>query len=214
MEMVLLDQVMSGMAGQPAPAPSETLQRWINEELVLQAIPPEQAPTAEQVEAQIAALEQTWGVDETTVVTAMEKVGLARAAFERAVERSLAVQAGLETLQSQEYDTTTWLEEQRASAEIVLNEEFENTVVPYIPVAQSPTATPATSPLPAPATETPVPSPILAPATETPLPTPALAIPKVAPGFTLQRSGGGLLTLSEQLTQGPVVLVFFQSGGG
>ena len=60
MEAVLLDQVMSGMAGQPAPAPSETLQRWVNEELVLQAIPPEQAPTAEQVEEQIAETDMPW----------------------------------------------------------------------------------------------------------------------------------------------------------
>jgi len=98
--------VMSGLAGQPAPAPSETLQRLINEELVLQAIPPEQAATAEQVKAQIATLEQTWGVDETAVVAAMEKVGLTRAAFERVIGRLLAVQAGLEALQSQGYDTT------------------------------------------------------------------------------------------------------------
>jgi peroxiredoxin len=41
-----------------------------------------------------------------------------------------------------------------------------------------------------------------------------LAVPEVAPDFTLERSGGGSLTLSEQLAQGPVVLVFFQRGGG
>jgi len=215
-EAVLLDQVMSVLAGQPALTPDETLQRLIDEELVLHAIPPE-APTTAQVEAQIAALQQTWGVDDATVVAVLEQVGLTRATLEQAIGRSLTVQASLDALQSQGYDTTAWLEEQRASAEIVLNEEFKEefkVVVPYVPVAQSSIATPATSPLPVPATETPVPSPILAPATEMPPPTPALAIPKVAPDFTLQRSGGGTLTLSEQLAQGPVVLVFFQSGGG
>ncbi len=216
MEAVLLDQVMSGMAGQPAPAPKETLQRLINEELVLQAIPAEQTPTAEQVEAQIAALEQTWGADDAAVVAAMEKVGLTRVTFERAVARLLAVQAGMEALQSQGYDTTAWLEEQRGSAEIEilnLDEELKGMTVPYIPIAQSQIATPFTSPLPVPATETPVPSSIPTPATETTAPTPDLAIPEVAPDFTLERAGGGTLALTEQLAEGPVVLVFFRRGG-
>jgi hypothetical protein len=214
MEAVLLDQVMSGLSGQPAPTPDETLQRLINEELVLNGSPPEQEPTAERIEARITALEQAWGVDDDAVVTALERVGLTRAAFERAVGRLLAVQAGMEALESQGHDTTAWLEEQRAHAEIVIHEEFKNVPVPSIPVAQSPIETPPTSPLPAPTTESPVPSPAPVPATETLSPTPALAIPEIAPDFTLERSGGGSLTLSEQLAQGPVVLVFFQRGGG
>jgi hypothetical protein len=200
MEAVLLDQVMSGLAGQPAPASGETLQRLIDQELVLHTTPPEQAVTAEQVEAQITVLEQTWGVDDAAVVVALEKVGLTRAAFEQAVGRWLMVQAGMEALQGQGYDTTAWLEEQRASADIVLNEEFKNVAVPYIPIAQSPIATFLASPLPV-------------PATEIPAPTPAAAIPEVAPDFTLERAGGGTLTLTEQLAQGPVVLAFIQRGG-
>jgi hypothetical protein len=199
-EAVLLDQVMSGLAGQPAPASGETLQRLIDQELVLHTIPPEQAVTAEQVEAQITALEQTWGVDDVAVVAALEKVGLTRAAFERAIGRLLTVQAGMETLQDQGYDTTAWLEEQRASADIVLNGEFKNVAVPYIPIAQSPIATSLASPLPV-------------PPTEMPSPTPAPVIPEAAPDFTLERAGGGMLTLTEQLAQGPVVLTFIQGGG-
>ena len=83
---------------------------------------------------------------------------------------------------------------------------------------QLPVATLARSPLPLPipATESPVISPTSAPATETPAPspTPVLAIPKVGPDFALAQSGGGTFALAEQLTQGPVVLVFFQRGGG
>jgi hypothetical protein len=214
MEAVLLDQVMSGLSGQPAPAPDETLQRLINEELVLNGSQPEQEPTAEQIETRITALEQAWGVDDAAVVTALERVGLTRAAFERAVGRLLAVQAGMEALESQGHDTTAWLEEQRARTEIVIHEEVKDVSVPYAPVAQSPTATPGTSPIPTPTAATSVLSPIPTPATEMFSPTPALAIPEVAPDFTLERSGGGSLTLSEQLAQGPVVLVFFQRGGG
>jgi hypothetical protein len=227
LEAVLLDQVMSGLAGQPAPAPDETLQRLINEELVLQASSPEQQPTAEQIEARIAALEQSWGVDDAAVVTALEKVGLTRAALERTVGRLLAVEAGMEALERQGYDTTAWLEEQRASAQIVVHRELKDVAVPYVPPAPAPIAMPATSPIPTPAAgasflspiptppaEAPFLSPVPLPATNTPAPTPALAIPEVAPDFTLKRTGGGTFTLSEQLAQGPVVLVFFQRGGG
>ena len=211
METILLDQVMSGLAGQPAPTRDETLQRLINEELALQAFPPEQEPTVDQVEARIAALEQTWGVDDAAVVTALVEAGLDRAAFERATRRLLAVQASLEALQSRGHDTKSWLEEQRASAEIVINEEFENVAAPGLPSAQSPIATLVTSPLSVPTIESPIASPTPAPAPETP--TPALALPEVAPDFTLERAGGGTLTLAEQLAQGPVVLVFFQRCG-
>jgi len=207
LEATLLDQVMSGLSGQLAPTPEETLQRLINEELVLQAASPERGPTTEQVEAQIGALEQVWGVDDAAVVAALERAGLTRAALERAVERLLTVQSGLEVLESQGYESDVWLEEQRASAEIVFNDTFVDVVAAAtaIPTVPSPVETPFVSPLPAPATETPTPSP-------SPVSIPA--IPEVAPDFTLPKSGGGTFTLSEQLAQGPVVLVFFQRGGG
>ena len=216
MEAVLLDQVMSGLAGQPAPSTDETLNRLIDQELVLKGFPPEQEPTAGQIEAQITALEHTWDVDDDAVVTALEQIGLTRAQFERAIGRLQTVQAGLEALESQGHEPTDWLEEQRASADIVINEEFLDIAVPYVPVAQSPTATPEPSPLPTP-TPTAAPSilsPLPVPATEMPSPDPVVAIPEIAPDFTLEQSGGGTLTLSEQLAQGPVVLVFFQRGGG
>jgi hypothetical protein len=208
-EALLLDQVLSGLAGQPAPAPSETLDRLINAELVLHEIP-QQAPTPAQVEAQITALKQTWGVDDAAVIAVLEKVGLTREAFERAVSRSLMVQAGLAELESQGYDATAWLEEQRASVEIAINQAAANASVPYVPITHSPLAT-----------ESIPPTPPLAPATEahptqaalSPLPTPDRAIPEVAPDFTLARANGEAFTLTEQLAEGPVVLIFFHRHG-
>jgi hypothetical protein len=214
MEAVLLDQVMSGLASQSAPSPDETLNRLIDQELVLKGF--QQEPTAGQIEAQITALEHAWGVGDDAVVTALEQIGLTRAQFERAIGRLLTVQAGLDALESQGHEPADWLEEQRASADIVINEEFLDIAVPYVPIAQSPTATPEPSPLPTP-TPTAAPSalsPLPMPATEMPSPGPVVAIPEIAPDFTLEQSGGGTLTLSEQLAQGPVVLVFFQRGGG
>jgi len=214
MEAVLLDQVLSGLAGQPAPSTDETLNRLIDQELVLEGF--QQEPTTGQIEAQITALEHTWDVDDDAVVTALEQTGLTRTQFKRAIGRLLAVEAGIEALESQGDDPADWLEKQRASADIVINEEFLDIAVPYVPVAQSPVASPDTSPLPTPKpTAAPsILSSLPLPATEAPSPDPVVAIPEIAPDFTLERSGGGTLNLSEQLAQGPVVLVFFQRGGG
>jgi cytochrome oxidase Cu insertion factor (SCO1/SenC/PrrC family) len=53
------------------------------------------------------------------------------------------------------------------------------------------------------------PSPTTAPTAVPSSPPPTLAS-EAAPDFTLERSDGSTFTLSEQLAQGPVVLVFFQ----
>ena len=211
LKAVRLDQVLSGLAGQPVPTSDDTLQRLINEQLVLEAFPPEQAPTPEQVEKQITEMENAWGVNDDAVVTALQNAGLIRADLERAIERLLTVQSGLETLQSKGYDAESWLEEQRASAEIVIVQAYVGAVVPYTPVAQaqlqSPLAPPNTSPI---LTPTPVPTTEPSPL---PSPSPALALFEIAPDFTLERVGGGEFTLTDQLAQGPVVLVFFQKCG-
>jgi hypothetical protein len=213
-EAALLDQVMSGLAGQPAPTPDETRQRLINEELMLAAFPPEKAATASQIEEYIALLEQAWEVDDASVVGALEQVGLTRAVFERTIERLLAIQAGLETLQSQGYETTAWLEEQRASAEITLDQEMESMAAAQAPSTrsqsqpQSPLVTPSIPPTPPPTA-----APVAMTTTEPPPATPAFEPPLLAPDFTLARSTGGTFTLGAPLAHGPVVLVFFQRCG-
>ena len=159
---------------------------------------------------------------DAAVVIALENVGLGRPAFEQAVGRLLMVQAALEVLQGQGYEVTAWLEEQRAAADIVLDEGLEDVVAQYIPVAQSQSQSQSQSPL-ATVTASPLPTPVAATilaAKDSPLASPTpdstppeQAIPEVAPDFTLSRAGGGQLTLAEQLAHGPVVLVFFQKCG-
>ena len=73
------------------------------------------------------------------------------------------------------------------------------TATPDDAVAQPVVATPSSDP------PTQMPSPI---------PTRELMLPEVAPDFTLQGAEGIEFTLSRQLAQGPVALVFFQRGGG
>ena len=207
-EAVLIDQVMNQLTGQPTLHPDETLQRLVNEELVLEAFPPEQVPTTEQVEQQIAQLERALGINDADIVAALENVGLARAAFAQTVGRVLAIQQGLQALQSQGYNTTVWLEEQRASAAIVIDEKSQRPALPDIPVvqSQSPLATPSPSAL-----EVQLSTPDPETVDESSSPDPAIL--QVALDFTLPRVRGGELTLSEQLAQGPVVLVFFQRCG-
>jgi hypothetical protein len=73
--------------------------------------------------------------------------------------------------------------------------------------ATEPTAT-AIPPTPeATSTATRVPTP-------TANPTAVPTLPETAPDFTLRGAKGVRITLSEQLAKGPVVLVFFTSGGG
>lgn len=188
-EAVLLDHLLSGLAGQAPPAPDETLQRLINEELVLKAFPLEDVRETEQLEAHIAALERTWGVEDAAVVAALESIGLDREDFTRSVDRSLDVQVGLDAIQDQGSEPATWLAEQRADANIVI---FEDVPAPPAPVAQAAVPTP----------------------TPPPVPTRALVLPEVAPDFTVQGARGLEVTLSKQLAQGPVVVVFFRRGGG
>jgi hypothetical protein len=192
-EAVLLDQVMNGLAGQPAPVPEETLQRLVNEALVLQKLPPAQEPSQAAIEQQIVALEQSWGVEGAELTAALEAVNLSRADMERAVGRLLRVQGSLGAFESQE-EVTSWLTEQRAAADITLF--AENQAALTLPTPQAVAADP---------------SPTAAPATPSPSPQPPVAdVPEVAPDFTLQRANGENFNLSKQLEEGPVVLIFFQ----
>jgi hypothetical protein len=194
---VLIDQVAGGVSGWAIQPPDAVLERMIEEELILQAVPPEQTPTAEQIEERIAMLEQAWGVNDATMVAALEAVEIDRATFERAIQRVLVLKAAMATLESQGHDFNEWLEEQRESAEILI---FEDVATLDISETQEVIATQ-------------VALPTLPPPTEMPVPTPVLMIPEIAPDFTLERTDGGTFTLAEQLAEGPVVMVFFQKCG-
>lgn len=183
-EAVLVDWTMSRLAGVPAPAPEETLERLINEVLVLRAAPSPSQPTREGVEAQIAALEAAWGATDEQVTTALGEVGLGRDSLERAVARLLMVREAQATLESGGTPVQEWLTQERARAQVVIYREQMR--VPFRFPTPTATSTPGATPTPEPAR---------------------------APDFTLERAGGGTLTLSEYLARGTVILVFFQRCG-
>lgn len=201
-EAVVLDRTMSRLAGVVALDPQQTLERLINEALVLQAAPQEE-PTGEEIEAQIAALEAAWRTSDEQIVAALEAAGLRREALVRAVGRVLMVQRARAELESGGVAFDNWLTRERENAEIVYDQERINVVLSSLGAASQPVA----SPVPA-ATEA-------ASVPPTPIPTlPGMQSDLVsAPDFTLTEAGGSSFTLSNQLTSGPVVLVFFQRCG-
>lgn len=190
-EATILDYVASDLAGQETPQSDQVLQRLISESLIQQSFPPEQEPTEEEIEERISAMEQAWGIEDADLVAKLEAVGLDRDAFYQAIYRVMLVQAGLKELEKQDENLASWLQEQRETAEITT---VEGVPTPAIPTTQSPTET-QVSP------------------TTTPTPDASSAIPEVAPEFVLQRATGGTFTLTKQLAEGPVVLVFFQKCG-
>jgi hypothetical protein len=199
LEAVLMDQVMSRLAGVAAPTPRETLDRLLNATLLLQALPGHETPSAEEVEATIATLESSWGLEDGQVVAALQAVGLERASLEQAVVEMIVIQRVQAALEAEGTPVLDWLEQQRAQADIVTYQEHVDAAA-GLPAQVAQAVATALPPTPT------------TPPTPAPSPTADLAL-TVAPDFTLEQAGGGSLTLSEQLAQGPVVLVFFQRCG-
>ena len=200
MEAYRLDQVLSRFSGQAPPTPEETLQRLVNEELVLRLVAGGATPTTKDVQARIATLEQAWGVDSGTVEAALRQAGLSQQVFERMVWRLLSVQLAMDVLRDQGEDVDEWLARQHATVDIVVSP-------PSSAFADLPPVLPPSTPAIAPTT--------LAPSAGGELHTLSSTVTTTtqAVDFTLRLSGGVVLTLTEQLSQGPVVLVFFQRCG-
>jgi len=183
---VLVDRVMSELAGVPVPPPEETLDMLINELLVVRAALPQETPTGEEVEAQIASLEAEWGVGDDQVVAALEAVGLDRGALVQTVARFLVILRAQEVLEGEGTPIDDWLAEQRGRVQVEVYREQMEVVFPSVSSLASPS--PLTTPSPGPS---------------------SIAVPD----FGLEQAGGGVFTLTDQLARGPVVLVFFQRCG-
>jgi peroxiredoxin len=187
-----LDAVMSQLAAQPIPTAEETLDRLINEIIVLQAVSPllpSQPASTEAIEARIQTLETNWQVTDEMVITALAEAGLERSDLTARVDRLLQVEAALSQLETQEDDLTAWLVAARASAEIGL---YRSLVDEEIGTQELEEAVEAANSSPQPPS-TPAPQPIFAPPPEMAVsPYPQNA----APDFTLSQLEGGSLTLS------------------
>ena len=121
-----LDVVMSRLAGQPIPSAEETLDRLVNEIIVLAAAPGAPTPAAPEVEARIAALQSNWQVNNEAVAAVLAAAGLTRDDMTDRVARLMQVEAALTELSTQETDLNGWLAQARARAEIGLYRALVN----------------------------------------------------------------------------------------
>lgn len=198
---VALNGVLSDFAGQQPLGRSDTLRRLIMQQLVLQGAPHEVETTDEEVDNYIVRMQEAWNVEEDTMISELEAVGVDRDFLNETIHRLLTVQKAAQELSSEGHNVETWLSEQQEEADIEILEsmsglsptpstEPENGSSP----SAEPTATPEKRPSPTPEPE-------------------QADIPDVAPDFTLKQAGGGTFTLQDQLAEGPVVLVFFERCG-
>jgi peroxiredoxin len=204
-----LDAVMSQLAAQPIPTAEETLDRLINEIIVLEAAPAlTQRVEEEEIEARIQALVTSWSITDEKIVAALAAAGLKRSDLTVRVKRLMQVEAALNQLATQEDDLKAWLTAARASAEIglyrslVSEEETRRQGEETTLVSQSPQKPESEASLPSSA---PAPPPVFAPPSEMAVsPYPESA----APDFTLTQLDGSPLTLSD-LRGKPILINFW-----
>ena len=238
-----LDASMNRLSGQPAPIAAETLDRLVNDILVLNAAAEEGIAASDaDVEARIAQLEAVWGLTDEQVSAELAAFGLTREVWAEAIARVFMVERYLHEmgidLGAGGYSEALgkWLEAQRAQTSIeidthglqpVLPTPRPVTAVPTAVATPSPTATPTATPLVASplATPSPSPSPLPSPTSTptaasvliSPLPTPTLpdplAVDQLAPDFSLVDAKGQSVRLSDYRDERKVVIVFFRTTG-
>jgi peroxiredoxin len=186
-----LDAVMSRLAGQPIPSAEETLDRLINEFLLLRGAGMDDVTVASTlVEARIANLETAWGLTDAQVAAALEQAGLGREALAQRVAHLIRVEQAIETLSARHPDLDAWLAQARQSAQVGV----------YQPLATAPTVEPTNQPTPTPTSPSP-------PSLDLPIaPQPG----SIAPDFTLSALDGQPLRLDD-LHGRPVLLNFWAS---
>ncbi len=116
-----LDQVMNRLSGQPIPTSQQTLDRLINERLLLQAYPTDLEFSDGEIVERIEILEAAWHVDQVSLTAQLEAVGLSWQIFTHTVERLLYVEAAREQLLVNQ-GLEVWLVDARAKAQIHIDE--------------------------------------------------------------------------------------------
>jgi peroxiredoxin len=199
-EAAQLDAVMSRLANQPIPSAEETLDRLVNDILLLRASNLATATVASaEVEARIAGLEAGWGRTDGEIVSALEAAGLTRQSLANRVAHLILVEQAVNVLSSQYLDLDAWLAQTRQAAEISLYQPLDTAETAAQSTAISTTGVVPSSPV----------------ATPTP-PVPATGLPvaaqpqAVAPDFTLTGLDGQSVRLND-LRGRPLLLNFWAS---
>ncbi len=228
-----LDALMNHLSGQPAPLADKTLERLINDALVLTAAAEEGVVVSQsEVEARIASLLAQWGLTEDQLAIEMRAVGLNRQIGVEAVARLLTVEryvaevvwAGIPA-DEQADALAARLQTRRAEAGGKVDPRGLQPALP--PSLSFPTAAPTPSPslastamllaasslaTPSPQSS-PTPTAASALTSPLPLPSPSLAMGQPAPDFALSDANGQTIQLSDYRDQRKVVIVFFRTTG-
>jgi peroxiredoxin len=142
-QIAALDRALSQIAGQPPPDAEATLDRLINERLVLmQAGSGAFAIGSSEAEERLAALTRQWGVDDVAFNQALSSSGLTRDDVLDAVQRLMTVEAVLNDIAATQ-DSNAWMSALRRQAHIEVHADLAA-------IAPAPAAPPA-APTPAPA---------------------------------------------------------------
>jgi len=195
-----LDALMSRLSDQPAPTARDTLDRLVNDALILSVAADEGVAVSEaSVEARILLLQANLGLTDEQVAAELAAIGLTRGDWAGAVARLLAVERYLAEVvwadvppEGQEGALAAWLETHRAQAGVEIDTHGLQPALPATmplptatalafsplptftttPVAASPLATPSPVPTPVPTATPFVASPLPTP-TSLPSPTPS-----------------------------------------
>ena len=143
--VVALDRALSQLAGQPAPAAESTLERLINERLVLQQAGSEPyAIGLPDAESRLAALMQQWGSDDAALDLALSQAGTTRQDLLVTLQRLLVVEAHLNRI-AQTRSPEDWLARLRAGAQVEFRADLAAVAQPT-EAAAAPTAAPTPGP--------------------------------------------------------------------
>jgi cytochrome c biogenesis protein CcmG/thiol:disulfide interchange protein DsbE len=142
-----LDAAMSRLTHQPVPSAEETLDRLINEILLVRAAGLDEASIAPgDVTARIEKLESDWGLTDDEVMSALQANDLSREVLDERVARLLLVERAIGILSAQYSDMDEWLTQSRQAAEIGLYQPLEawqdEIASPVAPSSPIPTPTP------------------------------------------------------------------------
>ncbi len=234
-----LDALMNYLSGQPAPAASETLDRLVNDALILAAAAEEEIAVGEaDVQARITLLEAAWGLTDEQVTAELSAIGLTRGVWAGTIARLLTVEryrnevvwAGVPA-EEQVNALNAWLQARYARIDVEVDTRGLRPTLPEtmpqfsaaatVPPSPAFTATPpVASPLATPSATPLAASPLATPA----LPTPTFATPvpnassppavgQPAPDFTLLDHDGRPVSLGDLRDQRRVVIVFVRTTG-
>ena len=127
-EAYALDLLMSRQVGQPAPTPEETLDRLINDALLLQGYP-QPVPDDTQVAKRLSELEAATGITTGLITAQLEAWGLPAEALTETIRHLMRVEAANAALQAEGKSVASWVAEARSKATLEVDTEVKAAVL-------------------------------------------------------------------------------------